>query len=101
MEKDILALGSIVKLIKGERKIMITGRGSLYLYNEKEYYFDYSGCLYPEGNLSGNSIFFNTEDIEQICHIGYRDELDQVYCDEYRKQVETTDISKLRISDLE
>ena len=74
MEKvDYLPLGSVV-LVRGEkRKFMIVGRGLLVNLKGMRRYFDYGGCLYPEGMIGDSMVYFNHADIETVFAKGYAD----------------------------
>lgn len=74
-----LPLGTIVKLNKGTKKVMITGF-CLYDNEHGHELYDYCGCLYPEGMLSNREAhLFNHEDIKEICHMGVSDEEDKKF----------------------
>ena len=47
--KNLLPLGSVVRLNKGELKIMIISRLPLYNNEGTIGYFDYAACVYPTG----------------------------------------------------
>ncbi|MBP2099838.1 DUF4176 domain-containing protein [Enterococcus rivorum] len=66
-----LAIGSIVKLKKGEHLLMITSRLPLYNNEGNIGYFEYLACLYPEGFSEKESFFFNHDDIEEILFEGF------------------------------
>ena len=46
---DYLPLGSVVILKGGVQKVVVIARGLLSVATGKEGYFDYGGCLYPQG----------------------------------------------------
>lgn len=71
--KGLLAIGSIVRLKNGEKKLMIIGvKQSNMDENGKEY--DYIGVLYPEGYLGTEfQYLFYHEDIEEVFFKGYED----------------------------
>lgn len=67
--KDLLPIGSVVKLKNGVKSLMIIGWNQI---KEQTTRYDYVGVLHPEGHLNKNSFFlFNQEDIEEIKFIGY------------------------------
>ncbi|MBW6411939.1 DUF4176 domain-containing protein [Clostridium weizhouense] len=73
--KKLLPIGSVVLLKDSDKKLMIVGRLQKQVGDEKEIGYDYSACLYPEGNLRPDSLFlFNNEQIERIYFIGFQDE---------------------------
>ena len=74
-----LPIGSVVLLKEAKKKLMITGFCTVSKKEENKIY-DYSGCLYPEGLLTSNSVcLFNHEQIEKICHLGLIDEEEQKF----------------------
>jgi hypothetical protein len=76
-EKKFLPLGSIV-IIKGSvKKIMLIARGAITLIEEKQKYYDYGACTYPEGVIGDSIIYFNHEDIQTVIYKGYTDEDDE------------------------
>ena len=71
-KQELLALGSIVVLHGGYKKLMIIGR--MQLQGKEEKLWDYLGVLYPEGYLGDNYKFlFNNEDISEVIFEGYSD----------------------------
>ena len=71
-KQELLALGSIVVLNGGYKKLMIIGR--MQLQGKEEKLWDYLGVLYPEGYLGDNYKFlFNNEDISEVIFEGYSD----------------------------
>ena len=87
MEK-ILPIGSIVRLIDGEDKLMIINRVPLFNNNGTLGYFEYSGCLYPYGQTGQNVYFFNKENIKELIFEGYRDEDEESFCKKYYEKIE-------------
>ena len=56
--KDLLPIGSIVRLTKATKRLMVIGVKQTQMETGDEY--DYLGVIYPEGNLGGNTqIMFN------------------------------------------
>lgn len=84
MEKekiDFLPLGSLV-IIKGAvRKVVIISRGLVTLVDNEPKFFDYGGCIYPEGVVGDQVLYFNHKDIVKVVHEGYKDEDDQMMVD--------------------
>ena len=61
-KQELLALGSIVVLNGGYKKLMIIGR--MQLQGKEEKLWDYLGVLYPEGYLGDNYKFlFNNRSV--------------------------------------
>lgn len=95
----ILPIGSVVKLHNGERKMMVICRAPKYVHNEKEYYVDYSGCLYPDGQYSENVFFFNHEDVEEVIYKGYVDDMERFYEDQYHIEIAKIQLKKYILND--
>ncbi len=74
MIKDLLPIGSVVRLKNGEKRLMIGGIKQTDSEGDGREY-DYYGVLYPEGHLGGQyQYLFNHEDVEEIFFRGYEDE---------------------------
>ena len=65
---ELLPLGSIVILKGGFKKLIIIGRKIVQ--GENKEFYDYLGCLYPEGDIGeeykfifNNKLFINLSDI--------------------------------------
>jgi len=73
MYKNLMPIGSVVRLAGGTHKIMICGR-VVCKTNENAIY-DYVACLYPEGIISTDELyFFNRDAIEDVYFIGSQDQ---------------------------
>lgn len=95
--KKILPIGSIVKLKKGEQKVMIICRAPLYNNGGTIGYFDYSACIYPNGQTDQTMFFFNAEDIDQVIFEGYCDEDEMQFCKLYEDVIEKVKYPKLQL----
>ena len=62
-------------------------------------YFDYAGCLYPQGQNSQMTYFFNHEDIEEIYFTGYVDEMEKEFLEQYELQKDKIKYPKLKIKE--
>ncbi|MBC1675426.1 DUF4176 domain-containing protein [Listeria welshimeri] len=82
--EELLPLGSVVRLKNGEQQLLIISRFTLYNNQGVIGYFEYSGCLYPNGQTDQTSYFFNQEDIEKIYFTGYVNEAER----EFREKVD-------------
>lgn len=72
MYKNMIPIGSVVRLKGGSKDVMIVGRVQTKAGDEKIY--DYSACYYPEGVLGADSFFFfNRDAIEEIYFVGFQD----------------------------
>lgn len=73
MYKDLMPIGSIVRLHGGDRRIMICGR--VVCRNGEDTIYDYVACLYPQGITSSDDMyFFNRDAIEDVFFIGFQDQ---------------------------
>ena len=71
MNEILLPIGTVCTLKGANKKIMITAFFIAEESNPTEFY-DYCGCLWPEGMLdSKNHFLFNRDKIGSIQHIGY------------------------------
>ncbi|MCL2425841.1 MAG: DUF4176 domain-containing protein [Oscillospiraceae bacterium] len=75
MEKiEFHPLGSVVIVRGGVKKTMIIGRGLAAEVGDSPKIFDYAGCLYPEGLLGDQIMYFNHADIAKLVFTGFSDE---------------------------
>ena len=73
MKKDYLPIGSVVLLKGGNKRVMICGR--LQTREGSNEIFDYCGCVFPEGIIRSNQMyFFNNNAIETLFFVGFQDE---------------------------
>ena len=71
--KDLLPVGSVVILKGASLRLMIIGL--LPLLEDNKSYYDYCGCIYPEGLIDFKTMaFFNRESIERVYSLGGYDE---------------------------
>jgi len=69
-ERVWLPIGSVVKLKKVRKLVMVYGREQLQTSSNKVY--GYVSVPYPEGNISEDyNLFFNHDMIEDVLHVGY------------------------------
>ncbi|MDE6284206.1 MAG: DUF4176 domain-containing protein [Bacilli bacterium] len=72
--KKYLPIGSVVKLINGNVKLMIAGYVSIDV-QKKDKVYDYCGFVYPEGRVSSSqTLLFDHENIAQVISVGYVDD---------------------------
>ena len=70
-----LPLGSVVILKDAVKRLMIVGYCARIEADDNAPYYDYVGCLYPEGIFtSEQSIVFNHDDVDKILYQGLYDE---------------------------
>lgn len=83
-QEKYLPMGTVVLLNNGVKKIMIFGRKQKK--SDTEEVFDYIAHLYPEGNIKPDvAILFNHEDIKEVIHMGYIDEDEVKFRDQFLK----------------
>ncbi|MFV0479547.1 MAG: DUF4176 domain-containing protein [Anaerorhabdus sp.] len=93
----LLSIGTVVMLQGGERKVMITSRTPLSNENGVIGYYDYGACLYPDGQISQETYFFNNEDIVEVIFEGYVDDMELDYRKKYEGQIENINYPKFTI----
>lgn len=94
---NILPLGSVVRLKKGEIKLMIISRVPLYNNKGTIGYFDYAGCLHPVGQNGQQTFFFNEDDIDEVFFQGYVDDEEERYQAMYEEEMKKVTNPKLSI----
>lgn len=95
MEKvDFLPLGSVVVIKGGVRKAVIIARGLAAAIGGEMRYFDYGGCLYPEGMIGDSMLYFNHENISKVVYKGYTDDDDRTMVDNVNEWVEKSQLKK-------
>lgn len=94
---NILPLGSVVRLKKGEIKLMIISRVPLYNNKGTIGYFDYAGCLHPVGQNGQQTFFFNEDDINEVFFQGYVDDEEERYQTMYEEEMKKVTYPKLSI----
>lgn len=74
---DWLPIGSVVLLDGANKTLMVMSR---FAYNNEDgKYYEYCGCLYPEGFGDSQYYFFNHDNIALIAQRGYEDEYEKLY----------------------
>ena len=75
---DWLALGSVVTLNGGSRRVMVVGR--VQRDARTGIVYDYSGCPWPQGMVDSNKlIVFNRGDVAQVHGSGFVDEQESAW----------------------
>ena len=97
--KKLLPIGSVIRL-KGSdpmNKILIINRVVLGKWNGEEGYFEYYGCPHIIGAVDGQSFYFNSEQIEEVCFKGYVDNDELEYQLRYQAFLESNVLKKLEL----
>ncbi|MCK6130456.1 DUF4176 domain-containing protein [Parvimonas micra] len=97
---ELLPIGSIVILKGSTKKMMLIARMIAVPVDGVVYRFDYGACLYPEGLVGDNLIYFNDEDILKVIHEGYSDEDNEIMLENISNVIENTDLPKGKVSEL-
>ena len=100
MNDKILPIGSVIQLHNGEVKLMILSRFPLYNNQGTIGYFDYSACLYPNGNTDNQCYFFNKEDISKVWFEGYIDESEEKMLAKIEDKLSQIPYPKYSLADL-
>lgn len=99
IKEKFLPIGTVVLLKDGIRELMITSycpvpKGEVFDKNgkvevEKDQFFDYGACYYPEGIVDSKQIFmFNHDQIEKISFIGYETEASKKFNELLKQEIE-------------
>lgn len=95
----IYPIGTVVTLNDGEQELMITSRFPLYEDQGNRGYFDYAGCIFPQGQINESNYFFNEEDIKTVHFEGYKSEEEIRLREDLMKQVPSIRYPKLSVND--
>lgn len=91
LPKQMLAIGSVVKLKGSDKRVMIYGTMQVAETGDKIY--DYVGVMYPEGNVNAEEhYFFEHTDIERIDFYGFTDIERQDFVDSFHDTLTKMDI---------
>lgn len=72
-----LPIGSVVLLNGANKSLMVISR---FVYNVDDgTYYEYCGCLYPEGISDSEYYFFNHNEIGLVVQRGFEDEYEKLY----------------------
>lgn len=75
--EEWLPIGSVVLLDGASKTLMVMAR---FVYNSNGgKYYDYCGCLYPEGFGERQYYFFNQDEIGFVASRGYEDDYEKLY----------------------
>ncbi len=98
---SLFPLGSVVKLKKAKNDIWVMITDKYVKSNHLKRFVEYSGVVYPDGQIEDIEIYFNSEDIQQVFFEGYRvsDEVD--YFNKLKGEYKDNNIQKISLSELE
>ena len=95
-KKELLPIGSVVRLKNGKKKVMVTGF-CISTSENKDKMYDYCGCIYPEGVItSDKNLVFDHDQIAELFFLGYVNVEEQhfkatLYQNLLNKEEETTE----------
>lgn len=91
--EDWLPIGSVVLLKGANKSLMVMSR---FVYNTQSgLYYDYCGCLYPEGFGESDYYFFNQDQIEVVAQKGYEDEYEKLYREKVLDRLDVAVLNEL------
>lgn len=100
MQDKFLPLGTVCLLKNAQKKIMIIGYCATATETGDKYY-DYVGCLYPEGVISANeNLLFNHNQIDQIFFMGYSSHEQETFQQKLKDVMKKFELSKIETLDL-
>ena len=85
-----LPLGSVVLIKGGVKKTMIIARGLAVSVPPSVKVFDYAGCLYPEGLIGDQVVYFNHADIAKVVFEGFSDDDNAIMVENINDWLEKT-----------
>jgi hypothetical protein len=86
---ELIPIGSVVKLKRVEKPVMIYGRHQIQTSSKR--IFDYIAVPYPEGNLTDDfNVFFDKESIDNILYRGYDSPIELVLREQIEKDLENS-----------
>ena len=74
---------------------MVIGYVPIYSKNGQRGYFDYCGCIFPEGIGNDDTIPFNNEDVANVLFKGYKSPEFNNFSELVKKQVKTLQLPRL------
>lgn len=83
-----LPLGSVVLLKGGTQKLVIVARGLTLKNNEKLFFFEYGGVLYPDGLINDQLAYFNHDNISKVIFEGFSDVDDENVVENINRYIE-------------
>lgn len=98
---QLLPLGSVVRLAKGDAKLMIISRFPLFENKGEVGYFDYGACVYPTGHNDAQLYFFNQEDIAKVYFEGYIDESEEEAQKIFEEQSSSIAYPRFKVEDMD
>lgn len=98
---SLFPLGSVVKLKKAKNDIWVMITDKYVKSNHLKRFVEYSGVVYPDGQIEDMEIYFNSEDIQKILFEGYKDSNEVEYFNKLKKEYSDNNIQKISLNELE
>lgn len=89
---NFLPLGSVVVVRGSTKKLMVIARALALKQKDGPRYYDYGGCLYPEGLLGDKVVYFNHDAIQHVFFEGFADADNDIMLENLK-----TNVSKITI----
>lgn len=91
---SFLPLGSVVVVRGSTKKLMVIARALALRQKGGPCYYDYGGCLYPEGLLGDRVAYFNHDAIQHVFFEGFTDADNDLMLENLRENVSKVTIRK-------
>ena len=98
--QQYLPLGSIVIMKGSVKKIVIVARAVNVRVGEREVFFDYAACPYPEGMMGDQLMYFQHKDIMKVVFEGFSDDDDKIMVDNINSALNKMDVYRLNAEDV-
>lgn len=98
---SLLPLGSVIKLKKAKDDVWVMVTDKYVKSENLQRFVEYSGVVYPDGQIEDIEIYFNSEDIQQVFFEGYRDLNEVDFFNKLKKEYEDNNIQKISLNELE
>lgn len=98
--QQYLPLGSIVIMKGSVKKIVIVARAVNVRVGEREVFFDYAACPYPEGMMGDQLMYFQHKDIMKVVFEGFSDDDDKIMVDNINRVLNEMDVCRLSVEDV-
>lgn len=97
---EYLPLGSIVVVSGGVKKYVIVARGLQVKVNGENRFFDYGACLYPEGMVGDQLMYFQHANISKVVFKGFSDDDDKMMVQNIQEAMESQNVQHADVRQL-
>ena len=91
---DLLPLGSVVRIRGNDKTLMVISRAVVVKDDERQFYYDYGCCLWPEGLMSDAVVYCNDNAVEEVLFRGLENDDERKLKKEIVQAVASLDIPK-------